>query len=490
MRRYRHQHSAPSCAATTSLLLATPFANFLTSPRQNVSRVVIEAKPTTMTMATTGGENLGKRSNRRLQPGKVETQNAYTEVQCRHWQRIAWNRDEDSSGGLDREEFFGFLNAISLDHFSEDSGGGGGGRSWQDIFNKMAAVSRIGEDTILQVSTDGFSSATATGQPQQEEDEAIDPKIEKEQQKYRDEFCKSVFEGMLDDGVEVETMDLAIFTYELFESPSVSLSDNSLTTTTTPTTDMSTATEFVTTIADEVSGDPEENLTASTSNVHDNSTITTLLTIGENSTTSTSPADEENLTTSISQDNSTVTASPDIVSTDESSPVSSTGSLPVNTTATIPTPATSTSFDKISFDESPPTTTIISPTTTTTASTILSTTDATKTSKYSTSLPATKSSSTTAVETIPESTTTSTSSTLPPFSPKVELASDIEKTIQIATSVEQVVIKSGGDGDSDVVNQIPQASTGMIVGVFAGVGSVVVLIVNAVTRHPYFDPSY
>jgi len=75
-----------------------------------------------MTMTTTGGENLGKRSNRRLQPGKVETQNAYTEVQCRHWQRIAWNRDEDSSGGLDREEFFGFLNVISLDHFSEDSG--------------------------------------------------------------------------------------------------------------------------------------------------------------------------------------------------------------------------------------------------------------------------------------------------------------------------------------------------------------------------------
>mmetsp|Transcript_28690 Transcript_28690/g.60860 ORF Transcript_28690/g.60860 Transcript_28690/m.60860 type:complete len:460 (+) Transcript_28690:122-1501(+) len=434
---------------------------------------------------STSEARIGARSHagRKLQPDKAG-KDAYTEIQCDWWQTMGVKSDVDSSGGLDQDEFLSFLNEISLDHFLVDgvADANAGDSSWQNMFYELAKVNKVVEDSVLQVATDGFS--------QSEDGVDLDPKIQKENEKYRDEFCKSVFEGMLDDGVEVETMDLAIFTYELFESPSVSLSDNSLTTTTTPTTDMSTATEFVTTIADEVSGDPEENLTASTSNVHDNSTITTLLTIGENSTISTSPADEENLTTSISQDNSTVTASPDIVSTDESSPVSSTGSLPVNTTATIPTPATSTSFDKISFDESPPTTTIISPTTTTTASTILSTTDATKTSKYSTSLPATKSSSTTAVETIPESTTTSTSSTLPPFSPKVELASDIEKTIQIATSVEQVVIKSGGDGDSDVVNQIPQASTGMIVGVFAGVGSVVVLIVNAVTRHPYFDPSY
>ncbi len=71
-----------------------------------------------------------------------------------------------------------------------------------------------------------------------------------------------------------------------------------------------------------------------------------------------------------------------------------------------------------------------------------------------------------------------------------ELTSDIEKAIQVAASVEQVVIRSAGERKSKNDNQIRPASTGMIVGAIAGIGSAVVLIVTAVTRHPYFDPSY
>lgn len=419
-------------------------------------------------------------SRRKLQPDKAG-KDAYTEIQCDWWQTMSVKSDADSSGGLDQDEFLSFLNEISLDHFlvDGDADADAGDSSWQNMFYELAKVNKVEEDSILQVATDGFS--------QTEDVVDLDPKIQKENEKYRDEFCKSVFEGMLDEGVEVETMDLAIFTHDLFETPSVSVSDNISTTVTATTNTMATATEFVTTNADEDSGDLEENLAASTSNVEDNSTITTLPTIGGNSTILTSPADEENSTTFISQDNSTETTSPNKTSTDESE--SSSGSSTGSTTATIPSPTTSISFDKISFDESPPTIMTIS-TATTTASTIHSTTDVTKTAKHFTSSPATTSSYTTAVEKIPESTTTSTSSTLPPFSPEVELASDIEKTIHIATSVEQVVIGSGGESDSDGDNQIPQASPSMIVGVFAGVGSAVVLIVTAVTRHPYFDPSY
>mmetsp|Transcript_25150 Transcript_25150/g.53386 ORF Transcript_25150/g.53386 Transcript_25150/m.53386 type:complete len:440 (+) Transcript_25150:102-1421(+) len=433
MRRYRHQHSAPSCAATTSLLLATPFANFLTSPRQNVSRVVIEAKPTTMTMTTTGGVNLGKRSNRRLQPGKVETQNAYTEVQCRHWQRIAWNRDEDSSGGLDREEFFGFLNVISLDHFSEDSGGGGGGRSWQDIFNKMAAVSRIGEDTILQVSTDGFSSATATGQPQQEEDEAIDPKIEKEQQKYRDEFCKSIFEEMLRGGVDVATMDLAIFADGIFESDeSLSWEGNTTSTTTATTFSLrATTTAFpaaTTTSVDEIATSPA---------------ATTTTTSERRTTAATSP----------------VTTTTSAMSNFGMGVTTASNPLPHFYPTTVEATATNGATPII---------------TTSVASTTMPAFDAFETGSE--------------IDPIDDSENGNDDDG--------DLSIIGQATNPIA-ALEQVILQSNGgdgadgqkdDGGAMGTRGSDTLSTGAIVGVFFGLATMVVSIVTVVTRHPYFDP--
>lgn len=435
MRRYRHQHSAPSAAAAASVLLATPFMNFL-SPRHDASHVFIEAKlgapaMTTNTAATTaGGENLGKRSNRRrLQPGKIENKDTYTEVQCRYWQRIAWNRDEDSSGGLDREEFFGFLNVISLDHFSEDSGGGGGGiggGSWQDIFNKMATVSRIGEDNILQVSTDGFSTATATGQPQLEDEEAVDPKIEKEQQKYRDEFCKSLFVEMLRGGVDVATMDLAVFTDGIFVSDESWSWESNVPSTTTSTT-LSRTTAAATSPA------------ATTTSMDGMAT---------------SPA----ATTTTTSERRTITTIPPVTTS-----TSATSNFRIGgTTTSNPLP----DFYRTTSEATLIITTFV-------ASTTISGVDAFETDSE--------------IDPIDDS-----------ENGNIDDGSlSIGNPTNPIAALEQVMLQSnsndGADGQKDDGGAIDTRgnntlSTGAIVGVFFGLAAMVVSIVTVVTRHPYFDP--
>ncbi|KAL7466147.1 hypothetical protein ACHAXS_006440 [Conticribra weissflogii] len=440
---------------------------------------------------------------RKLQPDAVG-KDAYTELQCEWWQTMGLGSDVDFSGGLDQGEFLSFLNKISLDHFLANSDPGN--RSWQNLFYELAKVDQVAGNGMLQVSTGGFFTA--------KDDKDVDPKIQKENEKYRDKFCKSVFEGMLNEGVEVETMDLAIFTYGLFETPTVSGLDNILMSTTTPATTMAKTTTFITTKADGTVAGTEENLTTASSPDSEEILTTTTSSIGEvnssttnsfttdgNPTTSTVPTKEGHLPNSIGQDHTTATTSPKIISTEQpSNASSSTASLPPTTTATTNSPTTWTSLDTLSFGETSPTiiTAITSPATTA-AHPTFSTTKALndfKTSSPKTILE-TNPASTTMISSTEyrqneskPTTTSASAASAASSSREGELTSDIEKAIQVAASVEQVVIRSAGERKSKNDNQIRPASTGMIVGAIAGIGSAVVLIVTAVTRHPYFDPSY
>lgn len=389
----------------------------------------------------------------------------YTEVQCNWWQRIAVDNDEDSSGGLGREEYFAFLNVISLDHFEGDAENEG---SWQDLFYKLAKPEPVDGDTMLQVSTEGFSS------------NSVDPKTEKEHKKIREKFCESVYEGLIDEGVEESAMDLAIFMDGLFEDPKTKPKpkppkpdpETEMETTTTTEATSATTTSIPTTTS-------QASKSATTTTISSSTVTTRNPTTKVSETTTTAAARTSNhATTEI-----TTVPSPEI-STSTTTTAETTKTMDVTTTtATI---TTSDSTSAVDVDENSQESTSSQELTNTTPATTIAATEAATTQVQITTVATTTSSTLNFNATTNATTTTATTAILTP--PQGGLSSELDKVIKVSAAVEQAMVSSDEMDEANEERRTSRPSTGVIVGVICGLAAMVVLIVTVVTRHPFFDP--
>ncbi|KAL7466146.1 hypothetical protein ACHAXS_006439 [Conticribra weissflogii] len=420
--------------------------------------------------------------------------NIYTEVQCNWWQRIAVDNDEDSSGGLDREEYFAFLNVISLDHFEDD---GGEDATWQNLFYELAKPEPVDGGTIFQVSTEGLFNYS--------ENEVVDPNTEEENEKPQEKFCKSVFKGLLQEGVDEATMDLAIFMDGLFEDPPVKPKPAEMETTTLTSSSTSAAAAevietSVATVAT-INTDAASATTASipTTIIMTSSTTATKATTLLSSSSSTTSTISATTTTSGTTTTTAATTTSNRTPSPEATPFTSTtmeATEPAETTTTTTTTRTAAPTSAVNGDEKVDESGSLSELNDSTiATTFSSTTPSISTESALTKFPITTVASmtsssfnntdtTNATTIIATLTTTTTAAT----SRHGGLPSELDKVIKVSAAVEQAMVRSDEIDDLNEESRSNRPSTGVIMGVICGLAVVVVLIVTMVTRHPFFDP--